>query len=208
MKLVMVEEKRERQLADDAIQGNRQAFEELYTSFQERLLAMIRTQMSPSLAQRLDPEDVLQETFIRALRSVKDFEWQGGDSFCRWLEGIATHLVLTAANRQSVKRELHIQRDPEADQVSPSRDMRRDERFERLRKSIESLSPDYRTVLRLSRLEGLTTKEIAKRMERSPSAIKNLLLRATKQLRQTFGDTESLHLGDRCLGAGEKKDGR
>ena len=58
------------------------------------------------------------------------------------------------------------------------------------------LSPDHRTVLRLSRMEGLSIKEIADQMDRSESAVKNLLQRAIKQLRQSFGDTESLNLGD------------
>ena len=33
-------------------------------------------------------------------------------------------------------------------------------------------------------------------MDRSESAVKNLLLRATRKLRESFGDTESLNLGD------------
>ena len=61
---------------------------------------------------------------------------------------------------------------------------------------METLSPDYRTVLRLSRMDGLSVKEIAVQMGRSESAVKNLLLRATKQLKLSFGDTESLNLGD------------
>ena len=67
---------------------------------------------------------------------------------------------------------------------------------------MEDLSPDYRTVVHLSRIEGLKISEIAERMGRSPSAIKNLLLRAMKQLRESFGDTESLGLPDRHLGEG------
>lgn len=61
---------------------------------------------------------------------------------------------------------------------------------------MKGLSPDYRTVLRLVRMDGLSIKEIAKQMGRSESAVHNLLLRATRQLRQSFGDTESLNLGD------------
>ena len=61
---------------------------------------------------------------------------------------------------------------------------------------MKALSPDYRTVLRFARMDGLPIKEIAKQMGRSESAVHNLLLRATKQLRQSFGDTESLNLGD------------
>ena len=80
----------------------------------------------------------------------------------------------------------------------PSR-RERDERFERLKKAIENLSPEYRAVVRLSRIEGLKNAEIAEKLGRSPASVRNLLFRAMKQLRQTFGETESLSLPDRRL---------
>ncbi len=61
---------------------------------------------------------------------------------------------------------------------------------------MKALSPDYRTVLRLSRMDGLSIKEIAKQIARSETAVHNLLPRATKQLRNSFGYTERLNLGD------------
>ncbi len=73
---------------------------------------------------------------------------------------------------------------------------------------MKALSPDYRVVLRLSRMDGLSIKEIANQMGRSESAVKNLLLRATKQLRQSFGDTESLNLRNGHLEDTETADGR
>ena len=50
--------------------------------------------------------------------------------------------------------------------------MRRDERWERLRSSLEALSPDHREVIELARLEGLKINDIAERMGRSPGAVK------------------------------------
>jgi RNA polymerase sigma factor (sigma-70 family) len=80
--------------------------------------------------------------------------------------------------------------------------MRREERWERLEKSLAALSPDHREVIRLARIEGLEVREIAARMGRTPSAVKNLLLRALKELKRSFGDTESLRLpGGRSLEA-------
>ena len=87
-----------------------------------------------------------------------------------------------------------------ADDESPGRNLRRQERFDRLSKSVESLSPDYRIVIRLARIEGLKIGEIADRMNRSPSAVRNLLLRAMRELKKSFGETESLSLPDRRLG--------
>ena len=64
---------------------------------------------------------------------------------------------------------------------------------------MRGLSPDYQRVIYMSRFEGLKVREIAERMGRSESAVKNLLFKATKKLRESFGDTESLSLPDRSL---------
>ena len=54
-------------------------------------------------------------------------------------------------------------------------------------------------MIELARLDGLPIQEIARRMDRSPNAVSQLLARALKQLRSSFGDTESLGLPDRAL---------
>ena len=192
----MLDETREKQLIEQARKGDQGSFEEIFTALRERLLATTRTYLSSAVRQLVDPEDVLQDTFVRALHSLERFEWQGEGSFCRWLESIATHIALDAVRRQGRRKMLRIDRDIRGAVASPSKAMRRQERFERLRKSMETLSLDYQTVLKLSRIEGLSVKDIASRLGRSESAVKNLLLRATRQLKQSFGDTESLNLGD------------
>jgi RNA polymerase sigma-70 factor (ECF subfamily) len=95
---------------------------------------------------------------------------------------------------------LEVERLPSPpSQISAGRALRREERFERLEKALRGLSPDHREVIVLARIEGLQMKEIAERLGRSNSAVKNLLLRALKELKSSFGDTESFHLPDRSL---------
>lgn len=177
------------------------AFDALAMRLRGGLLAAIRVRIGARLREKLDPEDVLQETLVRAYQSLARFESQSEDSFLSWLVAIAENLILDAAKRQRTRRELELELEPEpaADGVSPSREARRDERFDRLKKSIAGLSPDYQKVLLLSRNDGLKIQEIAERMGRSESAVKNLLFRAMKELKQSFGDTESLHLPPRTL---------
>ena len=194
-------------LIGKAKKGDRSAFDQLFSSAQDRLVNFVRSRLGPSLGQRVDPEDVLQDTLVRAYRSIAQFEWNGEESFVRWLEGIAGHCIADVARSLGRKKELQIVRNPTAKVVSPSRDLRREERFGRLRKCIDGLSPDYQRVIVLARLDGLTTREIAARMERSESAVKSLLFRAMKELKNSFGDTESLHLGPRALDKGDAHDG-
>ena len=191
-----MDDTRERKLVERARGGDQDAFAEVFEALRERLLATIRRRLSPPIRARVDAEDVLQDTFVRALHSLDRFECQGKGSFRRWLESIATHVALDVVRHHQRRKVLQIDRDVQGDGVAPSRVMRRQERLARLRNSLEVLSPDHRTVLELSRIEGLSIRDIATRMDRSESAVKNLLLRATRKLRESFGDTESLNLGD------------
>ena len=75
-------------------------------------------------------------------------------------------------------------------------------------KALRTLSTDHQTVLELSRMEGLSIREIAERMDRSESAVKNLLLRATRKLRESFGETASLGLDDESPQDKEVGDGQ
>ena len=88
-----------------------------------------------------------------------------------------------------------------ASAVTPSTVLQRDERFERLQKSMSRLKPDYRKVLFLARVRCLPIKEVAQRMERSPRATSVLLVRALMRLKEAFGETASLSLPDRSLEA-------
>ncbi|MBI4584031.1 MAG: sigma-70 family RNA polymerase sigma factor [Planctomycetes bacterium] len=194
-------------LVNRAQEGDRAAFEELVTKARQGLLASVRLRIGAHLRAKLDPEDVIQETFLKAFQSLERFQWQGKDSFDRWLQGIAENLILDAAKRERVRQDLQIPRDPPGESTTASKHLRREERFERLKKSIEGLSPDYQKVILLARIDGLKIDEIAERMDRSPSAVKNLLFRAMKELRRSFGDTESLHLPQKNLRESSPRDG-
>ena len=196
------------ELVERARGGDQDALSDVFTELRDRLLASIRSRLGAATRQVIDPEDVLQDAFVRAFHSLERFEWRGEESLRRWLESIATHVALDAVRRQRRRRVLQIDHDVPGDAPSPSHAMRRSERFERLRASMETLSEEHRTVLTLSRIDGLSLAEIAARMQRSESAVKNLLLRAMRQLKRSFGDTEGLSLGDAHLGSGEESNDR
>jgi RNA polymerase sigma factor (sigma-70 family) len=77
--------------------------------------------------------------------------------------------------------------------------MRRQDRFDRLEKALDRLSSEQREVVLLARFHGCSLKEIARRIDKSPAAVGQILSRALRRLRAAFGDTESLHLPDRSL---------
>ncbi len=121
MYTIMNDNTQEQRLVERAQNGDHQALEELYLAARDRLLATIRKRIGSATRQVVDPEDVLQASFVRALHSVQRFEWQGEDSFHRWLVSIATHVTLEMVRHQGRRTMLRIDRDIKDDGTSPSK---------------------------------------------------------------------------------------
>ena len=186
-------------LIERAQAGDRNAFGQLIEQCRDRLEEGVRIRLGPHLRQRLEVEDVLQETFLKAFQSMPRFRPQGDGSFFNWLRGIAENLLLHHARQHQRTRKFGLAGDVADSGTSPSRGMLQEERFDRLQTALESLSPDHREVILLARVEGLSMKAIAERVHRSPNAVVQLLWRALKNLRDAFGETESFHLPSRRL---------
>lgn len=207
MTRLMEPESETKALIEKAQRGDLEAFQVLQEAYWDSLDKYVRLRRGARFLQHVEVEDVLQETVTRAFEAIARFEWRGNGSFLRWLKGIAERVVLKLAQRQR-RDVLYLDRDPTAQDVSPSKAMRRDERFDRLRDALDSLSPDYREVVNLARLQGLGIKEIARRMNRSPKSVAHLLSRALKKLKEAFGETESLSLPPRAMEGGVTPDER
>ncbi len=160
----------------------------------------VRARLGSHLKSCVEVSDVVQETFEKALRTLPTFEWQGEGSFLRWLRGIATNEILRLAKRERYRDFIAIEpSEISGDDTSPSRGARRVERFDRLERALESLSPDHREVIVLARIKGLRLAEVAERTGRTPNAVAQLLGRALANLKEAFGDTESLSLPAQSL---------
>jgi RNA polymerase sigma-70 factor (ECF subfamily) len=178
--------------------GDREAFDHIVKRFGSRLESQIRSRMGSRVRSQVESEDILNETFGCAFESINRLEWLGEETFYRWLASIAEHLIRNASRKKTWEH-LRVDRVTPGTDASPSRALRRNDRFERLAAALEKLRPDYKNALVLSRIKGLTVEEIAERMNRSKDAVKKLLARGLRELKRSFGDTESLHLPDREL---------
>ncbi len=198
MEALMSEIQSVEELVRESQGGNRGAFDQLASTHREELTAFVISRLGPALKGRLEPEDIIQDTFLKAYDGIARFQWRGAGSFGNWLRGIAEHLIRNASRTRAVS--LHeVSLEIASGDPSPSRALRRNERFDRLQEALQSLSPDHRQVIELARIQGWKTKEIAERMGRSPGAVRLLLFRALEQLKNRFGDTGSLGLPDRAL---------
>jgi len=189
-------------LVRKAKEGDRTAFDRLASALRERLETFLRGRIKVHLRHQVDVEDLVQETLARAFQSMARFDGQDVDAFDGWVIGIGKKVLLKAIEKGGRSMPLRLEHDPAADAPSPSKALRRNERFEQLERSLRALSADHQQVVRLARIEGLSIDEVARRMDRSPAAAKKLLWRALKELRRAFGDTESLNLPPRRLKPG------
>lgn len=191
-----------------ALEGDRAAFDEVFGLVEPRVRAFVasrsRSRTGPDRAP-LDVDEVVQDAMVRAFRSIGGF--RGGEdveSFVRWLLGIA-RIAMIHASRPCGRRgangrpELSLDREVPAPRVSPSTDLRRHERFDRLEQALRGLGDEARRVVRMARIEGISLVEIARRTGRSPDAVRKLLGRSLRALRERMGETESLHLPQREL---------
>lgn len=166
-------------LLDRAQNGDPEAVEELC----QREWRPVFSELYRTLGNRAEAEDLTQEVFVRALRSLNRFE-QTGTSFRAYLVTIARNLVRSKWRRKipqqvaiDIVPEIHsTERGPEAELLS-------NERRRQIQQALGDLSPDYRTVIRLRLLDERPTDEVAALMNRSDGAVRVLLHRALTALR-------------------------
>jgi len=190
--------------------GDAAARSALVAAFGDHVLAAVRAEMGDALRARHEAEDLAQDVWERALRSLDAFRGETEAALRAWLASMAAHVAMDHARRARARgagRDVPLAaRDSSASgggagaaglaasAPSPSRVLRRRERSDRLEAALDALSEDHRRVIRLARLEGLPVSEVAARMGRSPNATSMLLLRALRELKARFGKTESLSL--------------
>lgn len=148
---------------------------------------------------RVEADDVVQETFLRAYRHWDTFE--RGTSARAWLFTIARNVFLRMRERQARRPErLESELDYDISSVSAA-DVLRDvaehdpeRRFfasfidEEVTRAVEQLPPDFREVLVLSDIEGLNYAEIAAVVGAPLGTVKSRLYRGRRLLQRALYD--------------------
>ncbi len=168
-----------RALVDLAKQGDAEAFGQLYEHYVSGVFRFVYYRVgSQQLA-----EDLTSETFVRGLRAIQRFNWQGKD-FGAWLTTIARNLV--ADHFKSSRSRLEIVSDtiPEGKTHAPSPEQEVLALIsnEMLFEAVSSLPTEQRDCILMRFIQGLSIAQTAAAMGRSEGAIKQLQLRAVRSL--------------------------
>ncbi len=191
-------------LLNQARGGSEKALGQLLESYSRYLTLLARVQIGRRLQGKVDPSDVVQETFLEAHRQIANFRGNSEGELVAWLRRIlAGQIALTLRRFLGTKgRDLKLERELAAqlDQSSeildgglvasnstPSQHASRREQALLLADALDRLPEDYREVIILRHLEGLSFAEVSQRMERSEDSVQKLWVRALANLRRSLG---------------------
>lgn len=161
--------------------GDRSAYYKLYKLY-ARSMYNVSYRITGNTA---DAEDAVQEAFISAFRSLKNYRAEA--TFGAWLKRIVVNKAINI-----LKKRKHEWMDGVEEfgvvEEEPAAEYREELTVDRVRKAIEELPDGYRSVLSLYLLEGYDHQEIAEIMDITESTSKSQLNRAKARLREKLSN--------------------
>lgn len=168
-----------RALVDLAVQGDAEAFGQLYDHYVGGIYRFVYYRVgSAQLA-----EDLTSETFVRGLRAISRFSWQGKD-FGAWLTTIARNLITDHFKSSRARLEIVSDSVPETRSSPPTPE---DEVLSlvsnaMLLEAVNDLPEEQRDCILMRFMQGLSIAQTAAALGRSEGAVKQLQLRAVRRL--------------------------
>ena len=193
-------------LLQAARRGDADALGRLLEAYRNYLRLLARLEVGRRLQAKIDASDMVQETFLQAHRAFPEFRGETQAEMLQWLRRILASQLSNSIRHYTRTKRRDIQLERELDQelgrssqrlnralalsqTSPSQKAVRKEEGVLLADAVERLPPDYRDVIVLHHLQGLTFPQVAEAMERSTGAVEKLWTRALAKLRKELGES-------------------
>ncbi|MBA0053859.1 sigma-70 family RNA polymerase sigma factor [Streptomyces sp. AJS327] len=180
------ESRRMMDLVERAQGGETDAFGSLYDQYSDTVYRYIYYRVGG----RATAEDLTSETFLRALRRISTFTWQGRD-FGAWLVTIARNLVADHFKSSRFRLEVTTGEMLDANEVerSPEDSVLESLSNAALLEAVRKLNPQQQECVTLRFLHGLSVAETARIMGKNEGAIKTLQYRAVRTLARLLPDS-------------------
>lgn len=171
---------------ESVLGGDVNAFETLVLSYEKNVYNLaLRMVKNPE-----DASDMAQEAFIRAYNSLASF--RGESKFSVWLYRIVSNVCLdflrsrsrhptaslSVENDEGEETELDIPDESQSPEALLERRLTRDS----VRRGLDALSEEYRQILLLREIQGLSYDEIAETLSMELGTVKSRIFRARKKL--------------------------
>ena len=167
--------------------GDPRAFDDLVRKYSSRLYGLVYNMTS----NHEDTNDLLQEIFAKAYRSIKGF--RGKSSFYTWLHTIATNRTINFLKKRSRTYSMslddmdsNVHLDPEFIELTSGPDASREVNLKelqtRLNEAMMKLSNEHRAVVTMFDIQGMPHAEIGKILKISEGTVRSRLFYAHRQL--------------------------
>ena len=178
----------EKELVTRAKKGDQDAFGQLVLAHQNKVFTLCVHMMGS----REEAEDMAQEAFLKAWRSLEGFH--GESSFATWMHRLTTNLCLDHLRKQTRRQNISVAvslddeeaaftepADPGSD---PQRELEKRERQRAVEKALRELPEHHRRALVMREVSGLSYQEIADALELDLGTVKSRIARAREALRK------------------------
>jgi RNA polymerase sigma-70 factor (ECF subfamily) len=185
--------------------GDGAALGRLLERYRNYVGLLIQLQVGRRLRSKVDIDDLLQEIWLEIHRKIASFRGNSEREFLTWARRLIGSILANQVRHYfgTKQRDLRLERalideldqssrslneSLVAAQSSPSQQAVRREQAVLLADALQDLPEDYREVIILRQLEGLSFPDVARRMDRTENSVKNVWLRALARLRRTLED--------------------
>ena len=192
--------------------GDCDALAQLFSQHRERLWRVANFRLAKKLKSRIDPEDILQESYMAAAQRLQHYKEDSPSAFV-WLRMIVIQTMTDlyrkhlGAKGRNVEREVQAHRWGYSQATSasmaiqlignlttPSKAAMRAELTLKLEQAIEGMEPIDQEILALRHFEELSNKEVAEVLGIEQKAASIRYFRALKRLKNILADVSGITL--------------
>lgn len=171
----------ERRLVERAKENDEQAFAELYDIYFDKIYRYIAIK----IGDRVEAEDMTQQVFLSALKSISSFEWKNVP-FSSWLYRIAHNKIVDHLRKKSKQLVTDIEDTVITDSVDTYKTTELKMDIEQLSEAMKGLTILQREVISLRFASDMPIAQVAKTMGKTEGAVKALQHSAIRALRKTL----------------------
>jgi RNA polymerase sigma-70 factor, ECF subfamily len=193
------------ELIERSVRGERAALERLLLDLYAPLAAYVARRMPASLQSVVGVEDIVQLTFTNVFQSIGQYEVREDASFLSWMITIADNQLRDAVRAHKRKKRggdrIRVENVPAEEQSrevqlldvligpdhTPSRSAARREGMRAIHAALGELPEQHRRAIELRYFDGYSLEETAVVMGRTTGAVRGLVDRARRQIREALG---------------------
>lgn len=185
------------ELVERAQAGDLDAYNRLFERYYERVLRIVKIRLGPRARTYVEAEDIVQDTFIAAVRTFERFEMRNESSLINWLAKLAEHKIKESVDyfhalKRDRRREralIHVRSamdsgslhfDPPADIDLPVEAVEKDELMRIIEEAMAEMTEMHREVILLRLYAKGSWDWIAEQIDRPTEGAARELFRRAK----------------------------